>query len=72
MGLLILFGCIGAGVFMAASILGKNKPKDVAKDTATGCLTGIGSLFLILLGIIAICALIYFCVIYGFSTAFSE
>ena len=47
MGLLILFGCIGAGVFMAASILGKNKPKDVAKDTATGCLTGIGSLFLI-------------------------
>lgn len=64
---LLLFVCIGAGAFLGVSVLGGNKPKDVAKDTATGCLAGMGGGFLILLLILAACALVYFFLMYGLS-----
>lgn len=64
----LFFACIGAAMFFAASVLGKNKPKDVAKDTAKGCLVGIGGGYLILLLIFAGCALIWFFLKYGLYT----
>lgn len=65
----LLFACIGAALFMAASILGHNKPKDVAKDTATGCLMGIGGGILTLLLIVAVVVLVAFFIFYALNNA---
>lgn len=65
----LLFACIGAALFMAASILGHNKPKDVAKDTAIGCLMGIGGGILTLLLIVAVLVLVAFFIFYALNNA---
>lgn len=66
---ILFFACIGAALFMATSILGRNNPKDVTKDTAKGCLYGIGGGFLVLLLIFAALALIAFFIFYALFNA---